>query len=104
MSGGLLAVANHYESPSLRACNGEDSSDSRTRQKCARKAARRFAGTAKDDMGKCRLGARQLLRILSHEPVLNDLTAQVMAFIPARGAYAFRYRDTDAAVLRYLEE
>ncbi|MCK6499234.1 MAG: acid ceramidase family protein [Nitrospira sp.] len=99
MKGGALAVANHYMSPELRDMNDDDNEDSQDRGRCALEAVRKASRKS-----KAKVTANGLLKVLSAAPVLNEMTAQKMAFVPASGQCAFLYHDTDAAVEAWFED
>ncbi|MCB7130210.1 MAG: hypothetical protein J3T61_11805, partial [Candidatus Brocadiales bacterium] len=85
MRGGVLTLSNHYVKKENKHLNERDEILSRSRYRCALNAGR--------NAGSPRIS--RMIDVLGEEPVLNELTAQQMAFVPKTGKYSVVYHNTD---------
>ncbi len=100
MRNGVVSVANSYEISDFLSINErwekECVVDSNDRRRSATHKALMEARHVRTP--------RQAISLLDKWPTKWELTAQQMAFIPASGRYAVRYRNTDKAVLKDLKD
>lgn len=94
MRTGVLALTNHFVKKENLHLNEPDEILSRSRYKCALDAGR--------NAGSPRISS--MTNILGDDPVLNELTAQQMAFVPKTGKYKVLYHDTDENLWEEEEE